>query len=63
VIKHGGWNICGHAPKAYPPIEVKWIQTYATRNAIICEALWHWQQKSIINLILMGGLFGVVLPI
>jgi len=36
---------------------------YATRNAIICEALRHWPQELMINFILMGGLFARVLPI
>jgi hypothetical protein len=36
---------------------------YATRNAIICGALWHWPQELMINFILMGGLFARVLPI
>jgi hypothetical protein len=41
----------------------KWVKTYATHSAIICEALWHWPQELMISLILMGKLFGVVLPI
>jgi hypothetical protein len=40
----------------------KWVKTYATHSAIICEALWHWPKELMISLILMGKLFGVVLP-
>ncbi len=36
---------------------------YATHNAIICEALWHWPQELMINFKLMGKLFASVLPI
>lgn len=41
----------------------KWVKTYASHSAIICEALWPWQQGLTISLILMGKPFGVVLPI
>jgi hypothetical protein len=41
----------------------KWVKTYATHSAIICEALWDWPQELTISFILMGKMFGVVLPI
>ncbi len=41
----------------------KWVKTYAKHSAIICEAFWHWPKELTISFILMGRLFGVVLPI